>query len=68
MAEVAEYRFLPWTRRGLAAQAGAPDPADGGPLAERATVAVGLTITGVGLTSMDLSLYGPAMYSASTRS
>ncbi|MGP4090922.1 hypothetical protein [Streptomyces sp. KR55] len=59
MAEVAQYRFLPWTRRGLAAEVGGPDPADGSPLPERAAVSVGVTVTGAGLASMNLALYGP---------
>jgi hypothetical protein len=58
VADIAEYRFLPWTRRGLAAEI--PDP-DGptAALPERATVAVGLTVTGVTPTSINLALYGP---------
>ncbi|MEU1818817.1 hypothetical protein ABZ543_27050 [Streptomyces roseifaciens] len=59
MTDVAQYRFLPWTRRGLAAQAGGPDPADGSPLPERARLSVGVTVTGAGRASMDLALYGP---------
>lgn len=59
MAEVAEYRFLPWTRRGLVTQAGPQDGPEAA-LPERATVRAGLTVTGVGATpEVDLSLYGP---------
>src|SRR5688500_7545805 len=57
MAEVAQYRFLPWSRRGLAAEVGGADA--GGALPVRATVHTGVTVTGAGTTGIDLSLYGP---------
>lgn len=58
MPDVAEYRFLPWTRRGLAAEV---TDADGptAALPERAAVSVGLTVTGITPAGMNLRLYGP---------
>jgi hypothetical protein len=57
MVDVAQYRFLPWTRRGLAAEIG---PASGADLPARATVRVGVTVSGVGdAPPVDLTLYGP---------
>jgi hypothetical protein len=58
MAETAEYRFLPWTRRGLAAEVGGADSPTAA-LPERAAVAVGLTVTGVTPSAVNLALYGP---------
>lgn len=55
MADVAEYRFLPWTRRGLAAQL----PAGGADLPARPAVTVGLTLTGGLEEEVDLTVYGP---------
>jgi hypothetical protein len=57
MDDVAQYRFLPWSRRGLAAEVGGADT--GGALPVRATVHAGVTVTGAGTTGIDLSLYGP---------
>lgn len=50
------YRFLPWTRRGLAGGITRPDaPA----LPARVDVSVGITVTGAGDASSSLRLYGP---------
>lgn len=57
MADVSEYRFLPWARQGLAAEL--PDPDTFGPLPVRALLDVGLTVGGAGSTGVDLSLFGP---------
>lgn len=52
------YRFLPWTRRGLAAAL--PDqPAGGAPLPPRATVAVKVVVGGAGEASTSAVLHGP---------
>ena len=54
----ARYRFLPWSRRGLAARV----PTEDAPtkvLAPRAKVSVGLTVTTIAEQTVDLSLYGP---------
>lgn len=61
------YRFMPWTRRGLARAHANPDAA-GGPLATRPRIQVGLTLQakrdGTVVTAVsgniDLTLYGPA--------
>ncbi|MEP7296730.1 MAG: hypothetical protein ABI702_11125 [Burkholderiales bacterium] len=61
------YRFMPWTRRGLARAHANPD-AQGAALASRPRVTVGLTLqanqNGAGPTvvsgNIDLTLYGPA--------
>lgn len=58
MTEVAQYRFLPWTRRGLAAEVAGQDAPDLA-LPQRAAVSVGVTITGAGPAGVDLTLYGP---------
>jgi hypothetical protein len=50
------YRFLPWARRGMAAAITQPDvPAS----PARATITVGITVTGAGDAGTQLSLYGP---------
>ena len=50
------YRFLPWARRGLAAAITQPDT----PAApSRATITVGITVTGAGDAGTQLELYGP---------
>jgi hypothetical protein len=56
MAPQPGYRFLPWTRRGLATGIVQPDVA-----ASRvhATVSVGITVTGVGEPGTQLTLHGP---------
>src|SRR5919202_3818957 len=55
---VAHYRFLPWTRRGLVAEAAQAD--GGAALPGRATISVGVTITNAaGTPPVDLRLYGP---------
>ena len=51
------YRFLPWTRRGLADRIAETDT--GAPLPVRAKVSVGLTVTGSAEAKYDLSVYGP---------
>jgi hypothetical protein len=51
------YRFLPWARRGLSDKIKVPDT--GAPLAARATVAVGITVTGSPEATYNLSVYGP---------
>ena len=55
MAEPA-YRFLPWTRRGLAA---AIAPPAGAAVPARASVTAGITVSGAGDASTQLQLYGP---------
>jgi hypothetical protein len=55
MANEPGYRFLPWTRRGLAAGITVPDGAD---VTAHANVAVGITVSGAGDVSADLRLYG----------
>ena len=57
MADVAQYRFLPWTRRGLGAVQRNLDT--GAALPIRPVVNVGVTITGAGAKDLDLALYGP---------
>jgi len=56
MAGEPGYRFLPWTRRGLAGGITQPD-ASGVPA--RATVSVGITVTGAGDAGATLKLLGP---------
>ena len=51
------YRFLSWTRRGLADRIAQTDT--GAPLPVRAKVSVGLTVTGASEAKYDLSVYGP---------
>ena len=51
------FRFLPWTRRGLADRVTGVDA--GGPIPVRPKVSVGLTITGTSEVRYDQSLYGP---------
>ena len=51
------YRFLPWARRGLADRIADADT--GAPLAPRAKVTVGITVSNVGETPYALNLYGP---------
>lgn len=53
-----QYRFLPWARRGLAAEI-TPPKAGEPPLPGRATIRVGVTVTNAGSSGVDLSLYGP---------
>jgi hypothetical protein len=50
------YRFLPWTRRGLAAAIAEPDATTA---IARATVSVGITVSGAGDAGAHLALYGP---------
>ncbi|WP_119070898.1 hypothetical protein [Aggregatilinea lenta] len=58
MANQAQYRFLPWTRRGLVAEV--QDPDTGGALPGRAKISVGVTVTNVpGTNGIDMALYGP---------
>jgi len=57
MTEIAHYRFLPWTRRGLVAELAQADA--GAALPARPAVNVAITVTGAGLSSIDLHLYGP---------
>lgn len=57
MADVAQYRFIPWTRRGLATKNPVTDT--GQALPSRPEVSVGVTVTGAGQSAVDLSLYGP---------
>src|SRR2546421_5740432 len=58
MAEAnVQYRFLPWTRRGLSAAIANEDL--GTDLSARGRIKVGLTVTNVDPASIDLSLYGP---------
>lgn len=53
-----KYRFLPWTRRGLAAALQQPDPGTSG-LPARAPLPVAITVTGVPPAGVNLELYGP---------
>ena len=57
MASQAQYRFLPWTRRGLVAEVQEVDT--GGALPGRAKISVGVTVTNAGTNGIDLALYGP---------
>ena len=58
MADLANYRFLPWARRGLSSAVTTPDA--GAPLAARPQVKVAITVTGAGRAAPPtLSLYGP---------
>lgn len=61
MANQAQYRFLPWTRRGLVAEL--PPVAVNATLPSRAKLAVGVTVTNLPAdgnpTGIDLALYGP---------
>ena len=52
-----KYRFLPWTRRGLAASILQTDT--GGDLAARARLPVAITVTGLTPAGVDLEVYGP---------
>ena len=55
---LAQYRFLPWSRRGLVAEI--QQPASGETLPARAKVKVGITISNIeGSNGVDFSLYGP---------
>ncbi|MGH7459794.1 MAG: hypothetical protein ACREMA_02040, partial [Longimicrobiales bacterium] len=56
MAGSPGYRFLPWTRRGLAAGITEPDAESA---SARAVVPVGITVTGAGDAGTQLKLYGP---------
>jgi hypothetical protein len=53
----ANYRFLPWARRGLSGAIAVPDT--GAALAQRAQVRAGLTVSNAGSHGVDLALYGP---------
>ncbi len=53
---IANYQFLPWTRRGLVAEISQPD-ADA--LPARATIKVAITVNETIISSPALSLYGP---------
>jgi hypothetical protein len=53
----AGYTFLPWCRQGMVAELDAP-PANQ-PLAQRAAVKVGMTITNAGTGGVDVTLLGP---------
>jgi hypothetical protein len=53
-----KYRFLPWTRRGLAAAIQQPDPGTLS-LPARAPLPVAITVTGVAPAGVNLELYGP---------
>ena len=57
MSDLAQYRFLPWARRGLSAAINNVD--DKKPLPKRANIQVGITISNVDPAKIDLSLYGP---------
>lgn len=57
MPDAVRFRFLPWTRRGLAAEVVELD--NNGPLPARGQVSVGVTVTNVVTRSVPLSLYGP---------
>ena len=57
MTDAAQYRFLPWTRRGLAAVAETKDQI--GDLPARPKISVGVTITGSITSSTYLNVYGP---------
>ena len=57
MADQAQYRFLPWTRRGLVAEVQDADP--GGALPGRAKISVGVTVTNALTKAVNLALYGP---------
>jgi hypothetical protein len=50
------YRFLPWTRRGLAAAITQPD---GAAVPARVNVSAGITVSGAGDAGTQLQLYGP---------
>jgi hypothetical protein len=50
------YRFLPWTRRGIASAITQPDALTA---TARATVSVGITVSGAGDAGAHLALYGP---------
>ncbi|MBI5301751.1 MAG: hypothetical protein HY868_06425 [Chloroflexi bacterium] len=52
-----KYRFLPWTRRGLAAAI--PQLDTGANLPARAPLPVAITVTNVAPTGVNLELYGP---------
>jgi hypothetical protein len=56
MSAQASYRFLPWTRRGMAAGIVAADSAAA---SARAIVSVGITVSGAGDSAAQLKLYGP---------
>jgi hypothetical protein len=51
------YRFFPWARRGLADKMTNADT--GAPLQARASVSVGLVVSGVAAPEYNLSVYGP---------
>ncbi|MGW2600216.1 hypothetical protein [Streptomyces klenkii] len=53
----AVYRFLPWSRRGLAAAV--PGTADGAPVPARPEVAIDVVVGGAGTVSTGTTLYGP---------
>src|SRR3569833_65419 len=57
MATSSTYRFFPWARRGLADKMTNTD--NNGPLPARASVSVGLVVTGVAAPTYDVSVYGP---------
>jgi hypothetical protein len=57
MSGASQYRFLPWSRRGLAASI--PTEDNFAALPARAKVSAGVTVTNVGTHGIDLSLYGP---------
>ncbi|WP_367140979.1 MULTISPECIES: hypothetical protein [Streptomyces] len=53
----AVYRFLPWSRRGLAASV--PGSDDGAPVPARPEVAIDVVVGGAGTVSTGTTLYGP---------
>lgn len=57
MATASTYRFFPWARRGLADKMTNTD--NNGPLPTRASVSVGLVVSGVAAPTYNLSVYGP---------
>src|SRR5262245_16481022 len=57
MATASTYKFFPWARRGLADKMTTADT--GVPLPARASVSVGLVVTGVTSPDYKMSVYGP---------
>ncbi len=58
MAEdLPKYRFMPWSRQGLAAHTQQADT--GGTLPARALLPVAITVSGASVANVNLSLYGP---------
>ena len=57
MAQVPKYRFLPWTRRGMASEVQQADT--GNALPARAALPVAITISNIAPVGVNLNLYGP---------